>query len=145
MKMLATCTLTNSETKCTRLFNLLNKMGGLVMSKTESQSQNRIFPLLLTSSTDVSAWCYKEISLWKLDCCAAWWHLSDIMNYPWIRYWILSLPSPKYSFGELWLQFQVSFWEFSSSTAVPQKVNKLYLRWPLHWKLFPEPTFPLPG
>lgn len=22
--------------------------------------------------------------------------ISDIMNYPWIRYWILSLPSPKY-------------------------------------------------
>lgn len=31
----------------------------------------------------------------------AWSHLSDIMNYPWLSYWILSLPSPKYSFGEL--------------------------------------------
>lgn len=36
------------------------------------------------------------ISLWKLDCCGDSGNISDIMNYPWIKYWILSLPSPKY-------------------------------------------------
>lgn len=61
VKMLATRTLANAK-RSAHIYSIYpRKWVDWFMSKTESQSQNRM-------STDVSSWFDKDIVLWKLEC-----------------------------------------------------------------------------